>query len=100
MCRTANLAAVSATAMQSPIASRQSIDDPHRCVQDAQGGTLHTTSFLGWLLIRVPSGWIQTRNVARISVRNCTHISTTNGTTSTMVECAIVYPLVFLLFFV
>jgi len=31
---------------------------------------------------RVPSGWIPTRKVARISVRNCTHISTTNGTTS------------------
>jgi len=28
------------------------------------------------------SGWIPTRNVARISVRNCTHISTTNGTGS------------------
>jgi hypothetical protein len=28
------------------------------------------------------SGWIPTRNVARISVRNCTYISTTNGTPS------------------
>ena len=38
--------------------------------------------FLGWLLIRMRSGWILTRNVARISVRNCTHISTTIGTAS------------------
>jgi hypothetical protein len=37
---------------------------------------------LGWLLIRMRSGWIPTRNVARISVRNCTHISTKNGTAS------------------
>ena len=37
---------------------------------------------LNWLLIRMRSGWIPTRKVARISVRNCTHISTTNGTAS------------------
>src|SRR6516225_1316460 len=43
---------------------------------------LRTTPFLGWLVIRMRSGWIPTRNVARISVRNCTYISTTNGTPS------------------
>src|SRR5262249_55691876 len=43
---------------------------------------LRTTPFLGWLLIRIRSGWIPTRNVARISVRNCTHISTKIGTAS------------------
>src|SRR5215813_1066229 len=43
---------------------------------------LRTTAFFGLLLIRMRSGWIPTRNVARISVRNCTHISTTNGTPS------------------
>jgi hypothetical protein len=40
------------------------------------------TPFLDWPLIRVRSGWIQTRNVARISARNCSHISTTNGAAS------------------
>ena len=75
MCKTANPAAVSDREAVTDRVTAIDRHDPLRCVQDAQGGTLHATPFLGWLPIRVPKRLdSHARNVARISVRNCTHI--------------------------